>query len=322
VSRAAIVHPLTLLGKELRDTMGTGGTASGAWDDVRLLSPVEEEIGSLTDLGKAAAFVARLDADALDTVEVAFFCGSAAETRLALPLLPAGATAIVLSTDATVDDGRPVVAGVNDPAAERGRVLLSAHPAVILLAHLVAPLRALAIEEAVATAVLPASLHGNPGIDELVEQTRQILTLTPRRPSPVFGAQLAFNVLPVLGPPSGQTEPVAAQLQSVLGGDPPVALQVVQGGVFHSLAASLYVRCAQQPDAKALRKIVGQHPNVELAKRTSHLSPVDAAAHEKVLLGAVREEPATPGGYWLWAAMDNLTRGGALNALAIAEAVL
>jgi aspartate-semialdehyde dehydrogenase len=38
-----------------------------------------------------------------------------------------------------------------------------------------------------------------------------------------------------------------------------------------------------------------------------------------VIFGTVRK--ATDGGFWLWAVMDNLTRGGALNAVEIAEAV-
>jgi aspartate-semialdehyde dehydrogenase len=329
VSRAALLQPLALLGKELRDTLG----ARPLFSDVRLLSARDDEIGNLTDIGGAAAFVARLDADSLENVDVAFCCGTAAETRQALPLLPAGTTAVILSTDATVDDGRPVVAGVNAAAVRRGERLLSPHPAVVLLAHLLAPLRALAVEEAVATAILPASMHGDPGIDELFEQTRQILTMTQRRPSPVFGAQLAFNLLPVRSEP-GSAEPLAAQLRAVLGGDPPVALQLLQGSVFHSLAASVHVRCAQRVDAKALRKVLGQHPFVELARKPGHLGPIDAAAHDKVLVGAVQEDspspntpntpntPGAPGSYWLWAMMDNLTRGGALNALALAEEAL
>ena len=42
---------------------------------------------------------------------------------------------------------------------------------------------------------------------------------------------------------------------------------------------------------------------------------------DKVLFGTVRKDEAA-GGLWLWAVMDNLTRGGALNAIEIAEALL
>ena len=47
--------------------------------------------------------------------------------------------------------------------------------------------------------------------------------------------------------------------------------------------------------------------------------PVDAAAREEVVVGSVRPDAGAPGGYWIWAVMDNLTRGGALNAVEVAE---
>ena len=46
---------------------------------------------------------------------------------------------------------------------------------------------------------------------------------------------------------------------------------------------------------------------------------IDAAARDEVLIRAVEPDPAVPGGYRLWAVMDNLTCGGALNAVQIAE---
>jgi aspartate-semialdehyde dehydrogenase len=58
-----------------------------------------------------------------------------------------------------------------------------------------------------------------------------------------------------------------------------------------------------------------------LSDKPRLLGPIDAAASDKVLFGTVRKDEAA-GGLWLWAVMDNLTRGGALNAIEIAEALL
>ena len=312
----AIVNPTTLLGKELRESVGSRPALAAP--EVRLLSTNEEEVGTLTEVGGAAAVVQRLDDAALDGVDVAFFCGGIEPARPVLEAKPGATTAIVLSFDATVEDGRPVVAGVNTGAAERGAVLLSPHPAAVLLAHLLHPLRGPGVEEAVAVVVQPTSMYGEPGLDELFRQTREILAMTSRTPSPIFGRQLAFNLLPV----KAAVEPVAAQLRAVLRDEPVVSLDVVQGGVFHSMSASLYVRSPGDPGIKVVRKALGGHPYVELADNPRHLGPIEAAAQEKVLVGAVRQETGGAGGYWLWAVMDNLTRGGALNALEIAEAVL
>jgi aspartate-semialdehyde dehydrogenase len=305
VSTIAIVHPMTLLGKELRETLDRR-------QDVRLLSNREDEIGTLTEVAGTAAMVTRYEPETLQGAAIAFLCGTMEDNRPILAELPPETTAVLLSFDATAGDGRAVVAGVNDEAAGGHRVLLSPHPGVVLLAHLLHALRGLAVEEAVATLIQPASMRDDAGLEELFEQTRQIVAMTRRTPTPVFGAQLSFNLLPAPLP----ADPVAGQLQAVLPGMP-LALQILQGGVFHSVSASLYVRCAGSPTLQAVRKALAGHPHLEAADKPKLLGPIDAAASGNVIYGNVRKDEAG-GGFWLWAVMDNLTRGGALNAIEIA----
>ncbi len=314
----AIVHPTDLLGKELRETLAAYPALAR---DVRLLSRRDEEIGTLTEAAGAAALVTRYEPEALQGVDIAFFCGPVAANRPILAELPPETRAIVLSLDATVADGLPVVAGVNLEAAQGSRFLLSPHPGAVLLAQLLHALRGFAPEAAVATLVLPASVRDDAGLEELFEQTKQIVAMTPRMAAPVFGAQLAFNLLP-----TSAADPIAAQVGAVLGTPgtpgtmPPLALQTLQGGIFHSVSASLWVRCAGNPTPQAARKALAAQPHLAAADKPRSLGPVDAAASDKVLFGTPRRDE-TAGGLWLWAVMDNLTRGGALNALGIAEAI-
>jgi aspartate-semialdehyde dehydrogenase len=312
----AVLHPTNLQGKELRETIEA---RHRDWTDVRLLSTLEAEIGTLTEVAGAAALVNRYEPEALKGVDVAFFCGTAEESRPILAELPAESTAILLSPDATLDDGVPVVAGVNSEAARGGRVLVSPHPAAVILAHLLFPLRRFAPTEAVATLIQPASMKGQPGLEELFENSRQILSMTPRTGTPVFGTQLAFNVLPA-ATAGVAVEAVGDQLHTVLAGAPPVALQILQGAVFHGIAASVLVRCPSNPTLAAFRKALTANPVLEAAVKPRLLGPVDAAASDKVILGSLRKDDT--GAFWLWAVMDNLTRGTTLNALEIAEAVL
>jgi aspartate-semialdehyde dehydrogenase len=314
MSAIAIVHPSSLLGKELTETLEN---RSKQWRDIRLFSTLPEEIGGLTEVAGAAALVTPYEADSLQGASTVYFCGPIAANRPLFKDVPAGATAVVLSPDATAADGQPVVAGVNSEAARPGQVLLSPHPAVVLLAHLLHPLRGLSLQSAAATVIQPASMYGTPGLEELFEQTRQIVAMIERRPTPVFGAQLAFNMLPT----AADALPLEEMLGQVMGEPVPVALQVMQGGVFHSLAVSLYLRfggpAAGKATVQSLRKALAAHPYVEVADRPKHLGPIDAAAHDKVIFGTVRKDAA--GGFWIWAVMDNLTRGGALNAIEIVE---
>lgn len=310
----AILHSSNLLGKELRETIEA---RRPDWTDLRLLSSREDEIGTLTEIGGAAAMVTRWEPEKLQGVDVAFFCGSMEDNRPLLAELPPETLGIVLSFEATADDGLPVVAGVNTSSTGGRRVLLSPHPAVVLLAHLLHPLRSLSPLEVAATVIQPVSMRDEGGLEELFENTRQIVAMTRRTPTPVFGTQLAFNLLPSPLP----ADPVAAQLRPVLADAPPVALQLLQGAVFHSVSASVHVRLAGDPSPQAVRKALSASPILEVADKPRLLGPIDAAASDKVLFGTVRKDEAA-GGLWLWAVMDNLTRGGALNAIEIAEALL
>ena len=309
----AILHPTNLLGKELRETIDA---RRPDWE-VRLLSTREGEIGTLTEVRGTAALVGRWDPESLEGVDVAFLCGTLEDNRPILAELPPETIGIILSFDATVEEGLPVVAGVNTSSAMGKRVLLSPHPAVVLLAHLLHPLRSLSPLEVAATVIQPVSMRDEVGLEELFENTRQIVAMTRRTPTPVFGTQLSFNLLPVPLP----ADPVAAQLRPVLADAPPVALQLLQGPVFHSVSASLHVRLAGTPSPQAVRKALSASPVLEGADKPRLLGPVDAAASDKVLFGTVRKDEAG-GGFWLWAVMDNLTRGGAVNAIEIAEALL
>jgi aspartate-semialdehyde dehydrogenase len=308
----AILHPINLLGKELRETLEA---RHPDWADVRLLSTHEDEIGTLTEVAGAAALVGRYEPEKLRGVDLAFFCGPAEVNRPILADLPPETVGVILSFDATPEDGLPVVAGINTDAARGRHTLVSPHPATVLLAHLLHPLKGFEPQEAVATLIQPVSMRDEPALEEVFENTRQIVALSGRTPTPIFGTQLAFNLLPAVAP----VEAILAQLHTVLAG-PPVALQILQGSIFHAVSASLFVRCPSNPGLQAFRKALGENPVIEAADRPRLLGPVDAANSEKVLFGSLRKDET--GGFWIWAVMDNLTRGGALNAVEIAEAVL
>ena len=139
----AIVEATTLLGKEIRDTL-VG--RPNLWREIRLLTTREDEVGALSEVAGAATFVQRADEDGLSGVDLVFCCGTDEEARKVLDVLPESATAVVLATDLkdyAAIAGQPIVSGVNFAKSQHGRVLLSPHPSVVLLAHLLHPLRGL-----------------------------------------------------------------------------------------------------------------------------------------------------------------------------------
>lgn len=306
----AILDPTTLTGEELRQGLAQ---RKGVADRIALLTTEPDEADALTESAGEPALVRLLGAAALQGIDLIFVCGSIETARSALAGAEAGATVILLSVDADVDDGIPVVAGINDERIHPGATILSPAPTVIAVAHLLHPLRDLNPTEAVATAIQPASTRGNAGLDELLDQTRKLLTFQQREKSSLFGGQMAFNILPAVAPR------LTEQLASVVDAPQDLALTILQGSVFHSLSVSLYVRFSHDPGIDAVRDALRAAAVLELVDEASSLGPIDAAARDEILVGEVIPNLSPAAGYWIWATMDNLTRGGALNALEIAE---
>ncbi len=157
-------------------------------------------------------------------------------------------------------------------------------------------------------------------MDELMEQTRALLVFSDQWPTDVFGQQLTFNLLPTDEP----TAPLASEVAGLLGGAVTPTIEILQGGVFHSFTASLLIGFAEDPGGEAIEAALGAHPLLEPhdPKGEPGPGPIAAAGSNEVLLGAMAPAAGQPGRYWLRAVMDNLTRGGAVNALEIAAAVL
>jgi aspartate-semialdehyde dehydrogenase len=311
----AVVHPTSLLARELRERLES---RPDLCTELRLLSDDEEEIGALTESAGGAAFVGRLNADSFDGVDLAFVCGGPSDGSPALRLLPVDLPAVLLGPDTGESDVRPAVAGVA-PAAWAGLDrLASPHPAAVALALLVDALAPLEPKRAAATIVLPVSELGEAGIDELFGQTRAILAFDGKASRPKrYAAQIAFNLLPA----AADADAVERAARAALARDLDLGVQLVQGGIFHGVAVSLRVELGAEADVQAVRRQLGHGAGVALARDPAKVGPVAVAGDEQVLVGAVRADGAA-GAFWIWAVMDNLVRGGALNALELGAALL
>lgn len=323
MSHVAIVGPTTLLGREVRDLLDDRRELA---EHVTLLAASDEEVGAVSETQGRAALVAAADPEALAGVDLLFACGDLETDLPVVARRPAGATAILLSRGAGEEHGRPVIAGIEaaglDPGAAAGEVLVSPHPGAVALAHLLVPLAGLGgVEEAAATVIQPASMVGDRGLEDLLEQTRDLLAMTGERRESVFERQLAFNLYPAPDRSAGLAELV----RTAAGLELPLAIQLLQGPVFHGLAASVAVRFSAEPGEEAVRRALEAQAHVTLVETDAapgtQPGPIESAARGDVLVGSVRPDPAAPGTYWIWAVLDNLTRGGALNAVEVAEAL-
>jgi len=314
VTILAIINPQSLLGDVIKQELGK---RKELWSEVRLLATEPEQVGAVTDIAGEAALVQECDAETLQGVDLAVLLhGDPAQA----PTLPTSTVLLVVDPTSDWPEGTLAVAGVDSDLIDQqsDSLFISPAPAVILLAHLLQPLAELRPSLAVAQVLLPASSHDQAGLDELFQQTRSILAAQDDRPTEVFGKQIAFNLLPVSSDPSTYLD----QLHRILGRESVVTLQMVQTGVFHSLACNLFVSFEEDPGFDKVRQRLAAQTWIELVAEGDRPGPTDAAAREEILVADLRPGLGHPGSYQLWAVMDNLTRGGASNVVEIVENLL
>ncbi|HKS97137.1 MAG TPA: Asd/ArgC dimerization domain-containing protein [Terriglobia bacterium] len=213
------------------------------------------------------------------------------------------------------------------------RHYVSAHPAAIVIGSVLLRLASrFPLRAATAQVFGPASEIGPKGIEELQKQTLNLLSFQ-KIPHAVFGAQLAFNLLPRLsrsrrGGPAVYRDDLTDldsrarnHLRTYLAGRAPMpALRVVQAPVFYSMTVSLYVETEQAVDLPSVTQAVngGRLQVVRFSDQAP--SQVDVAGTENIVVDALTADADHPSGIWLWATADNL-RLAAINAVEIAESL-
>lgn len=320
MTRIGLVGTSTLLGEELKDELGR---RRELWSDLRLLTFDSDDLGKVADLDGAATFVNTLSAESLEGVDLVVLPGEKAAGHDLIGELPGEANLLVVSPDYRLEDAPALVDGVNLvagelPAAVLGRrVLVSPHPAAIALTLLLHPLRGLGVERADGLLMLPSSIKGQEGLDELLEQSRRILNFQSDPPQDVFGHQLAFNLLPTTETP----EIFLGDVASVLDGGPCVSVHLAQASVFHGCTLALHLAFGGEPTAGEVREALRGGAFLSFPDAT-HVGPIDAAGRDDIQIVSLGADGSgSAGNYWLVAVFDNLTRGGAKNAVAIVEAL-
>ena len=323
----ALVGGDSLIGKEVSEVAGETPIAR----NLRLVAGEEEETGRLTEIGGEPAFVAKLDPDTLEGVDVVILAGSPESSKQAVKAAP-GAVFIDLTHVLEDDPGArvraPQIEGADYEPDYTGPQIV-AHPAAIAIA---AVLKRLSDSAAIARSVVqifePASERGKAGIDELQNQTVNLLSFQPL-PKKVFDAQASFALLPALGTEASvslvsieeRIERHLATLLERLEGVPMPSLRVIQAPVFHGYSLSFWVEFEDRPDFGDLEDALNHEPLEFRSEDTEPPNNVAIAGQSGIVLGALSADRNGPNAIWLWAAFDNL-RLGAENATMIASEVV
>jgi aspartate-semialdehyde dehydrogenase len=328
--RIAIVGAASLKGKEIAEMLNDRNFPA---IDVKLLDD-DESLGQLETMGDEVSFIQSVRAEQFDRIDFAFFASDPECTRKNWTAVRRTGGAIIDLSYALEDEPG---ATVRSPWIERelGRAVpvelqpgpaVVGHPAAIVLALLVLRARKAGhLRRVVATVFEPASEHGQRGMDELHQQTVNLLSFQ-QLPKAVFDAQVAFNMVTRYGEQSTPSlesieRRVLKHYERLVGTEmPKPSLLLVQAPIFHGHAFSIYVELEQTVAVGDLTQaLTGEH--VTITRGTEEApSNVNAAGQGEVLL-SVSRDASNENGYWLWAAADNL-RIAASTAVESAETMV
>ena len=338
--RIAIVGASSLAGKELADELGESLLAAS---DVTLLDDEEvagEVAGQVSSVGDEAAVIQTIDESSFERMDFVFFAGSQAATRKHWDAARVAGASLVDMTGALEGEpgvevrapfvraamGLKALPGLQDFATV---AVVASASASVMLALVAERLKAkLPLTSVAATIIEPASEHGREAMDELHQQTVNLLSFQ-NLPRDQYDAQVAFNVLPTLGEAakvnlSASAGTIARHYALAVPELPALEVQVVHGPVFHGYVASVLVEFATEMSVAAVEAALEGEGIDVVAEESDPPSNLSAAGQEDIMVlvrASIPSAAANKGGgrrFWLWLAADNL-KLGALNAIACAN---
>ena len=316
----AIVGSSSPLGKELRELIETSAFPVGHLS----LLETEEYAGLLQEFAGELRITQILSPEVFADTDIAFF---ACSPEIIEAYAASGSAFPELTIDLTQTgrQGTLFLKGVSAPSLLQGLgYYVNPHPVAIALGRVLARLQSeFRLESASVSVVCPASERGSAGVNELQEQTVELLNFQ-SVDSKIFRGQLAFNLLAEIEA-SRQTEQlVARQLTELLGESlPPVGIAAIQAPIFHSHACSVFLKLASQVTAEQFGACLSDARGGLIVHGEEGLSPspVTVVGSDAVHIARIVVNDGRPGDCFLWIVADNL-RIAASNALQIAESLM
>jgi aspartate-semialdehyde dehydrogenase len=337
----AIVGAATLLGKELKTALEERNFAGL---DIELFDEDSEAIGVLAEAAGEATIVRGLDEEDFHGMKVVFMTSSGARAASsAQSAVASGAAVIDLNPRTPLlpnyrvqfpdlaksfpEFSESVEGGGAKGDLPRLANAIRVPPAPVTIGvTLAVALAKFAPSRIAITFFPPVSERGQAGIDELETQTTRLLALQPIV-EPVFGAQVAFNLISRYGAPSPHNlaetrDEVAREIADYIGGRTAIpAIQFIQAPVFYGYAFSAFADFGTPADREAIAgALTGAGMKVESGAEAapSNISVADDAA---IHMAAPASDPNSPRAVWLWGAVDHF-RLAAVHAVRAAEEFL
>ena len=296
-------------------------------------------LASARSAGKTASYkgetlvIEEMKPESFKGVDIALFsAGSDISREFRRAVTDAGAIMIDNSSAFRMEKDVPLVVPEVNPEDVRQHHGVIANPncSTIIMLVAVAPLaRTKKLRRLVASTYQATSGAGAKGIAEMLEQTRQVLNGEAIQPR-FFAHRIAFNLIPHIDvfTESGYTKEELKMLnesRKMLHDDElMVSCTCVRVPVERAHSESLNLEFAEDFTPDEARAVLAKAPGVIVVDDPAsnrYPMPVDAANHDEVLVGRIRQDISRHDrhGLDIFVAGDQILKGAALNAVQIAE---
>jgi len=330
--RIALVGTDSLRGKEIKEVLSRRDIH---FEEIDFFDPeVEEEYSKLTRFRGEPRIIHHLDEDSLVGADLVFLASEKKINRKYGSLAGQLKFQVIdLSETFNRDKNIPLaVAGINDEEVikERPQIIANPHPVTIILGHVFYSIqKEIGLSKAVAFILQPVSAFEESGIEELANQSVDVLNSTSLSKK-VFKAQIAFNLLSYIEPMdkngfSPTERQIITEIKRVLNSMVfPFSLAIIQAPVFHTYSIMVYLELRKKAETKALRELFKASPYFQLSAPSvaSPVSCASVAGQDKIFIDQIKRDSFLPSSFWVWVVADNLTRGSALIALEIAKKII
>lgn len=279
--------------------------------------------------------VEELAEDSFKGIDIALFsAGGAISKKFASHAVKAGAIVIDNSSAFRMDKEVPlVVPEVNpDDVGAHNGIIANPNCSTIQMVVVLKPLyNRSRIKRIVVSTYQAVSGTGKNAIEELLTQSKKVLSGENKVKADVYPHQIAFNVLPHIdiflkNDYTKEEMKMVNETRKIMGdSEIGISATCVRVPILISHAEAVNIETEKKITSAEAKKILKNAPGIEVIdepEKYAYPTPIFAAGKDACYVGRIREDESIKNGLNLWIVSDNLRKGAALNAVQIAEVLI
>jgi len=278
--------------------------------------------------------VESLNEESFKGIDIALSSAGAERSKIWAPVsAKSGCVAIDNSSQWRMDPEVPLIVpevNAHDIMRHKG-IIANPNCSTIQMVVALKPIHdAAKIKRVVVTTFQSVSGTGKKAMDELLEQTKDILNFREIQKN-VYPHQIAFNVLPHIDKflENGYTKEemkMVNETKKIMGDDSiKITATTVRVPVYRGHSESLNIETEKKLSANEVRSLLAKAPGIvvfDAPEKNIYPLPIDVTGKDPVYVGRIREDESIQSGINMWVVSDNLRKGAALNAVQIAEELI